>query len=306
MKKMTVTRLCCYGLLIISSTVLLSANNRVLTQTANRSPVVQTLSSSSKLIWPAQGIISQGFSKYNHEGIDIAGALGTPILAAATGTIIKAGWDNWGLGNAIKIQHPDGSITVYGHNSRLLVKQGQSVSQGQIIAEMGSTGNSTAPHLHFEVHPNPRVALNPINVLPSLVAGKIPTQQKVNTAAVSPQEVNPVDFVSPYSNTRQVSPSQQIPVAFGTEQDKGRCNGEIVIQGETANFIVKVCEENGNFFYIGQSKQEPDKPVKLFATIVGTSKYKAENGSYSYLVNPNGVEVWQNGHKLRSDRFYGV
>jgi lipoprotein NlpD len=306
MKKVTVAQLCCYGFIgFISFTVLLSENDRVLTQTANPR-VVQTPISSSRLIWPAQGIISQGFSKYKHEGIDIAGALGTPIVAAAAGTVIKVGWDNWGLGNAIKIQHPDGSVTVYGHNSRVLVKQGQSVSQGQIIAEMGSTGNSTAPHLHFEVHPNRRVAVDPINILPSLVAGRIPKQQTVSTSAVSPQEVDTVDFVSPYSNSSQVSPSQQIPVALGAGQDRGQCNGATVIEGETANFLVQVCEENGNFFYIGKSKQEPDKPVKLFATVVGDFKYKAENGSYSYLVNPNGVEVWLNGQKLRSDRFYGV
>jgi murein DD-endopeptidase MepM/ murein hydrolase activator NlpD len=101
----------------------------------------------TSLIWPTQGILSQGFRKNQHEGIDIASTKGTGILAAAAGTVIKAGWDNWGLGNFIEIKHLNGSVTVYGHNSRLLVIKGQQVKQGQIIAEMGSTGNSTAPHL---------------------------------------------------------------------------------------------------------------------------------------------------------------
>ena len=66
--------------------------------------------------------------------------------------VVKAGWDDWGLGNAIRIRHANGETTVYGHNSRLLVNTGQQVSQGQAIAQMGNTGHSSGPHLHFETH----------------------------------------------------------------------------------------------------------------------------------------------------------
>ncbi|WP_204104566.1 MULTISPECIES: M23 family metallopeptidase [Spirulina sp. CCY15215] len=117
------------------------------------------------LIWPTTGQITQRFHRY-HEGLDIAGSAGTPILAAGDGTAIKVGWDDWGLGNAITLQHEDGSRTVYGHNQRLFVHVGETVRQGQTIAEMGSTGNSTGPHLHFEVLPNGRDPLDPLLFLP--------------------------------------------------------------------------------------------------------------------------------------------
>lgn len=138
-----------------------------------------------QFVWPTQGFISQGFSQ-SHEGIDIAGAFGTPIMAVGDGEVIFAGQDDWGLGLTIQIRHPNGFVTVYGHNQRLLVRKGQSVSQGQIIAKMGSTGNSNGTHLHFEVHPNGQVlsgAVNPMRFLPPLVAGKIPVHRPI---AVTP------------------------------------------------------------------------------------------------------------------------
>jgi murein DD-endopeptidase MepM/ murein hydrolase activator NlpD len=85
-----------------------------------------------------------------HYGTDIAGPIGTPILAAASGTVTFAGF-NGSAGNMIVIHHDDGSKTVYMHNSRLLVSTGNRVNQRQQIAEMGSTGFSTGPHLHFEL-----------------------------------------------------------------------------------------------------------------------------------------------------------
>ncbi|MFN7659305.1 MAG: M23 family metallopeptidase, partial [Dolichospermum sp.] len=155
MKKVNIYRFCNYTLIgLISCCLVLNRVSPALTQTVSLiNPAPDT-----SLIWPTQGIISQGFRKYEHEGIDIAGAKGTPILAAAAGTVVKASWDNWGLGNFIEIKHLHGSVTVYGHNSRILVSKGQQVKQGQIIAEMGSTGNSTAPHLHFEFYPDGRLA----------------------------------------------------------------------------------------------------------------------------------------------------
>ncbi|MEM9542976.1 MAG: peptidoglycan DD-metalloendopeptidase family protein [Cyanobacteria bacterium P01_E01_bin.42] len=94
-------------------------------------------------------ILSQGFQEF-HQGIDLAASLGTPIRAVADGKIVYSGWDEWGLGNVVKIRHRDRGETVYAHNRRLFVKAGDRVSRGQIVAEMGSTGNSTGSHLHFE------------------------------------------------------------------------------------------------------------------------------------------------------------
>ncbi|MFP4296994.1 MAG: peptidoglycan DD-metalloendopeptidase family protein [Spirulinaceae cyanobacterium] len=120
-------------------------------------------------IWPAEGVFTSGYGRRwgrMHRGIDIAGPTGTPIVAAASGEIIVAGWNSGGYGNLVDIRHPDGSMTRYAHNSKLLVRKGQWVQQGQQIALMGSTGYSTGPHLHFEIHPNGRGAANPIAYLP--------------------------------------------------------------------------------------------------------------------------------------------
>ncbi|WP_375475740.1 M23 family metallopeptidase [uncultured Nostoc sp.] len=300
MKKATAYRYRTYGLIgLISLTTILSTATSALTQLAGDSPIGQTPIPTSNLIWPTKGFISQGFRKYQHEGIDIAGASGTPIVAAASGTVVKAGWDNWGLGNAITIKHLDGSTTVYGHNRRLLVSKGQQVIQGQIIAEMGSTGNSTAPHLHFEVHPNGRVAVDPLRLLTSVTAS-------VGSGSKVQQVDNPNRPVSPPPAANQVSPSQPIPIGFAPVSADTKCNGVTIIEGETASIRVKVCEENGQLFYIGQLKQDSSKPIKITALNIGKSRYRADNGSFYYLVTPEKVEVWRNGSQIRSDSFYSL
>ncbi|MFN6463985.1 MAG: M23 family metallopeptidase [Nostoc sp. DedVER02] len=297
MKKVTY-RYRTYGLIgLISLTTILSTTTSALTQLATDSPIGQTPIPASNLIWPTQGFISQGFRKYQHEGIDIAGASGTPIVAAASGRVVKAGWDNWGLGNAITIKHLDGSITVYGHNRRLLVSKDQQVIQGQIIAEMGSTGNSTAPHLHFEVHPNGRIAVDPLRLLTSLTASVTPTSKV--------QQVDNLNRpVSAPQLGKQVSLSQPSPIGFVPHNNETKCNGAILIEGENANIRVQVCEENGQLFYIGQLKKDLSKPIKIAALNIGKGKYRADNGSFYYLVSPERVEVWRNGTQMRSDRFY--
>ncbi|MBQ2614125.1 MAG: M23 family metallopeptidase [Clostridia bacterium] len=102
---------------------------------------------------PAQGVLTSEYGERwgrNHSGIDIGGEDGSNILAADGGTISFAGWVE-GYGNYLSIDHGNGFETAYAHCSELLVAQGEVVSQGQVIAYMGNTGNSTGPHLHFEV-----------------------------------------------------------------------------------------------------------------------------------------------------------
>ena len=120
-------------------------------------------------MWPARGTMTSGYGwrwGRMHKGIDIAAPIGTPIMAAAPGEVIFAGWNSGGYGNLVKLQHSDGSVTFYAHNHRVLVGKGQKVRQGQLIAEMGSTGRSTGPHLHFEIRPNGTTAIDPIARLP--------------------------------------------------------------------------------------------------------------------------------------------
>ncbi|MBE9078806.1 peptidoglycan DD-metalloendopeptidase family protein [Romeria aff. gracilis LEGE 07310] len=120
-------------------------------------------------IWPTRGTVTSGYGwrwGRMHRGVDVAGPVGTPIVAAAAGVIERSGWNSGGYGNLVDIRHSDGSMTRYAHNNRLLVRQGQSVRQGQQVAEMGSTGYSTGPHLHFEVHMPNQGTVNPVAYLP--------------------------------------------------------------------------------------------------------------------------------------------
>jgi murein DD-endopeptidase MepM/ murein hydrolase activator NlpD len=88
------------------------------------------------------------------------------VVAAKAGRVAFSGWHDGGYGYLVTIAHDDGSRSLYAHNSRLLVREGEEVRQGQAISQMGSTGRSTGPHLHFEIHPPQRGAANPLVFLP--------------------------------------------------------------------------------------------------------------------------------------------
>ena len=123
--------------------------------------------------WPARGTLTSGYGwrwGRMHRGIDIAAPTGTPIVAAAPGIVTYADWNSGGYGYLVEIQHPNGSLTIYAHNSKILVRKGQTVSQGELIAKMGSTGRSSGPHLHFEIHTKGNGAVNPMAYLPSGMA----------------------------------------------------------------------------------------------------------------------------------------
>ena len=112
--------------------------------------------SAAGFIWPVNGPVVSGFGMRfgrMHEGIDIAASSGTPIYAAAAGTVIHAGWLG-GYGNLVVVDHGNGLSTAYAHASAILVGLGQQVSQGETLSLVGSTGNSSGPHLHFEVRVN--------------------------------------------------------------------------------------------------------------------------------------------------------
>jgi murein DD-endopeptidase MepM/ murein hydrolase activator NlpD len=105
-------------------------------------------------IWPANERRLSGFDyspATNHRGIDIAGKLGDPLYASDNGVVVYAGWNNYGYGNVIVIDHGGGWQTLYAHMSYLSVGCGASVYQGTVIGSIGSTGNSSGPHLHFEM-----------------------------------------------------------------------------------------------------------------------------------------------------------
>lgn len=119
-------------------------------------------------VWPAVEHYLSGFDwspETNHYGLDIAGNLGHAIYAADSGVVVYAGWNDWGYGNVVVIDHGNGWQTLYAHLSSYTVSCGTSVTQGQVIAGMGSTGNSSGPHLHFEMR-NDAYKANPWDFLP--------------------------------------------------------------------------------------------------------------------------------------------
>lgn len=114
-------------------------------------------------VWPADNHFLSGFDyslSANHPGIDIDGAEGSPAYAADSGVVVYAGWNNWGYGNVVVINHANGWQTLYAHLSAYYVSCGQGVFQGNTIGAIGSTGNATGSHLHFEMMYN-GVKVNP-------------------------------------------------------------------------------------------------------------------------------------------------
>ncbi|WP_442916510.1 M23 family metallopeptidase [Lentzea sp. DG1S-22] len=120
-----------------------------------------------RCVRPAQGSFTSGFGARwgtSHNGIDIANAIGTPIVSVMDGTVVEAGPAS-GFGLWVRVQHEDGTITVYGHMNTIDVPQGAKVKAGQQIATIGNRGQSTGPHLHFEVWVEGGQKVNPVGWL---------------------------------------------------------------------------------------------------------------------------------------------
>ncbi|PJA31925.1 MAG: hypothetical protein CO187_06770 [Zetaproteobacteria bacterium CG_4_9_14_3_um_filter_53_7] len=121
-----------------------------------------------KLLWPVRGKVSSRFGRRGsrmHDGIDISGKEGTPVHAAASGVVVYSDHRLSGYGNLVIIRHGNNLFTAYGHNQRNLVKKGQQVNSGDVIARVGQTGRASGPHLHFEVRQG-SVAVDPLAYLP--------------------------------------------------------------------------------------------------------------------------------------------
>jgi murein DD-endopeptidase MepM/ murein hydrolase activator NlpD len=122
--------------------------------------------SASGFVWPVHGVLTSYYGwrwGRMHEGIDLAVSNGTPVVASAAGVVIHSGWMG-GYGNLVVVDHGGGIATAYGHNTSVTVGVGQQVAQGQLIAYSGNTGNSTGPHVHFEVRIN-GAAVDPLGYL---------------------------------------------------------------------------------------------------------------------------------------------
>ena len=130
------------------------------------------LIASTPTVWPVHGVVTSAFGLRTdpfdggaaaHEGIDISTSRGEPVLATADGTVLLSGWAGE-YGRAIEIVHNDRYVTLYGHLDQTLVSEGQTIRRGDRVGLVGSTGRSTAPHLHYEVHVDGR-AVNPLEYI---------------------------------------------------------------------------------------------------------------------------------------------
>jgi len=120
-------------------------------------------------LWPVSGTINSGFGPRGsgfHDGIDIAAPEGTPIMAIEAGEVIYSDQLR-GYGNMVILRHAGGIVSVYAHNESNLVRDGQTVARGEVVARVGSTGRVTGPHLHFEIRRN-NTAQDPLRYLPQL------------------------------------------------------------------------------------------------------------------------------------------
>lgn len=150
------------------------------------------VASSAKLIWPvpASSRISSSYGmrrRHFHEGIDIPAHRGTSILSAGNGKVIYSGRSIKGYGNLTIISHENGYFTVYGHAQKNLTQVGDKVTQGQVIAHVGSTGRSTGPHLHFEVRHYDR-SIDPMHFL------DLPAGAQVASSSQQDKDTDEVEF----------------------------------------------------------------------------------------------------------------
>lgn len=118
---------------------------------------------SGAFTWPSYGWLTQGYRR-DHRALDIAAPMGAPVTAADRGVVLRAGWNNQGYGNFVIVDHKIDYLTLYAHLDAIFVAEGDVVGQGQVLGTVGSTGNSTGPHLHFEIRDFGRL-VNPLELL---------------------------------------------------------------------------------------------------------------------------------------------
>ncbi|WP_260196069.1 M23 family metallopeptidase [Actinophytocola gossypii] len=145
----------------------IAATDTIVRKRAERLAAIERERNRPKFVKPALGRLSSGYGARwggTHEGLDIANHMGTPLVSAADGVVIEAGPAS-GFGLWVRIEHADGTVTVYGHMDTITVNVGESVKAGDQIATMGSRGYSTGPHLHFEVWDPNGYKINPLTWL---------------------------------------------------------------------------------------------------------------------------------------------
>ena len=167
-----------------------------------------------------------------HTGIDYACPIGTSILASEEGTVILAGWDNTGYGNMVVVRHPDLNVSIYAHLSLISVKVSQKVRQGEKIGESGNTGNSTGPHLHFEMRGPDGKPFDPAKVLMTV-----------------DDSIKPVENAEYLKEARDLERRVMVVAPLGAKAwDEDFMKYDVFLQGEKLYFTGRTQERNGITF----------------------------------------------------------
>jgi len=148
----------------VKPTVVAPAPTRTIASVFTQPVTTPATETGGKLLWPTSCRTITQYYGWRHSGLDVGCPIGQPIYASEAGKVTTAGWNNGGYGYYVIINHGNGLETLYAHSSKLYVQKGDSVSRGDIIAAIGSTGRSTGPHIHYEVRVN-GVRKNPLDYI---------------------------------------------------------------------------------------------------------------------------------------------
>ncbi len=173
-----------------------------------QAPAIQAKAAAVVFQLPHPGYISTFYSSY-HPGVDIAMGLGTPIRPIEDGTVTSAGYNFWGLGLVVEIDHVDGYHSLYAHLGKTYVTKGQKVTKGDYIGEIGLTGHTTGPHTHLEISKNGGT-INPLAVLPPI--GEMPKAEFLTPTKtyIAAKSVAPTPVVETPQKVTPKPPIQQL------------------------------------------------------------------------------------------------
>lgn len=159
----------------------------VYAQTIEQSTAIKAQSVPFTFQLPHPGYLSTRFSVF-HPGIDIATGLGMPIKPITSGTVINTGYNFWGLGLIVEVNHTQGYSSLYAHMGKIYVKVGQTVTTNDILGEVGLTGNTSGPHTHLEIHKDGK-SIDPLPLLPTI--RNYPIEQDFKAVAKTSDTTNP-------------------------------------------------------------------------------------------------------------------
>lgn len=212
-----------------------------------------------------------------HKGVDLAAATGAPILATKSGKVLTAGWSN-SFGNWIHLDHGNGVTSRYGHASSLLVSAGQTVSAGQKIATVGSTGWSTGPHLHFEIIIN-GTAQNPLNYV----------SDKDTVATTSPGQKSKPNNPQRTWESQKVDTLAYLGALANVQMSNVELNFEAVKTKDIGNIDVQLYIQNGNTVY---------EPIVL-DDISWTTEWKGAPGQLQFSIRSDSEVQYTEGNAVR-------